>query len=105
MADDNQLSAKDILDHIEKYHKQIVTFAEKTTKNIATLHEATEIVKGQQDTLWTRIKTASPLIFILLVLIGLVLMRPLGICKVSVTTDKGVEIVQCGHDESKEPKQ
>jgi hypothetical protein len=89
------IQAKDLLDKLDTYHHEIVAFAQETTQNAQTLKDATEIVKGQQNTVWSTMRSLMPVILVLLAIIGLLIMKPAGVCEVSVSADDGLKIKQC----------
>jgi hypothetical protein len=89
------IQAEDLLDRLDNYHKEIVQFAQETTQNAQTLKTATDIVNSQKDTTWAKVKTAMPLILIVLAILGILLMKPANVCQVSISVDKGLEIKQC----------
>lgn len=94
------ISSKDLLDKLDNYHHEIVAFAQQTTQNVQTLKDATDVVNRQKDTFWTRAKAWIPVILILLAIIGVLLMKPAGVCQVSISADKGLQIQSCEQNNS-----
>jgi len=92
---DEPVSAKDLLAKLDKYHDEIVTLARETTTDKQTLRDAVAIVNSQKHTNWSKFKTVVPLIVIVLVIVGILLMRPAGVCQVSVAFNKGLEVTRC----------
>lgn len=91
----SEVDADSLMKRIDQFHAEIVAFAEKTTQNVETLRQATDVVNSQKDTPWTKTRPFIPLALVLLVFVSLLLMRPLGVCQFSITTDKGFSVDSC----------
>jgi hypothetical protein len=90
-----RLTEPELLDHIKGYHDQMVKMTEKTAHQVNVLRAAVKVVNGQKETVWSKVKTLMPLIVIVLAIIGLLLMKPAGVCEVSISVEKGLGIKRC----------
>lgn len=90
-----RLTERELLDHIKEYHDQMVEMTEKTVNQVNVLKDAVKVVNEQKETLWSKVKALTPLLVIALAIIGIILMKPAGVCEVSISMEKGLGIKRC----------
>jgi len=96
MADrDDHVSSQQLMKQLDKFHKEVVAYAEKTTANIETLKAATDLVNKQKDSKWAKFRTLMPIIIITLLIVLLFCMRPAGVCSLAFNTEKLVSLDMC----------
>ena len=99
MADD--ISAKELLDKLDSYHKEIVALARETTSSVSTLESATSRVEASEKKVWNvykpQIATAIVLFALLIFIIGIALtMSHTNLCVVNVgDSGKSATITSC----------
>jgi phage-related minor tail protein len=96
-----RLTERELLDHIKGYHDQMIEMTEKTANQVNVLKDALAVVNDQKDTLWSKLKPYIPVVIIVLAILGILLMKPAGVCQVSISVEKGFSVNRCEQKKNK----
>lgn len=91
-----QLDQRDLLDRLDKWHQEVIEFAQASTQHVQTLEDAVKLIKAQEKSWQERNKLLLTILGVVLVISSTIAMAKwANLCTISLNLSEGISIESC----------